>query len=683
MALRKELTKLNFADSTLATLLGFRSDTGVCDNISIGSGLQLVGNVLSATGGGGGGAVTSVNASTSISGLSFSGGPINAGNPSGTLSLTGIVGVTGGGTGVNILAIGDILVANSTTTFGKLSTPAGQNVLLCNGVGSVAYGKVDLGIHVTSILPATNGGTGFNLLTVGSMLYASSTTAWSQIPPPGAGQFFLSSFNNTIQWGTVTTGGTVTQVTAGNLSPIFTTNVTNQTTTPSISFSLSAQVPNTFFVGPLSGGSAAPTFRLMGFNDLPYEAEDPVVGTTLLLAQADNRRMKRCTNISGCVVTLPTSGITTGSGFFIYRALGAGVVSFTTSGTFEGASTSLAAEATGVYLVYRGSGLWVAFGALSSGGGLTNIAANTELAQSDGTNLVDSGVFIPTKGSLTLGSATLSGNRSITMSSLDATSNLTIKTKGATNSLIIDKQGGAVSSLTANAYIVLGSISDASGSRTITTNGAGSAEQIVIAPRAGTTLLTNPTGGDVQVQIGGLGSGYYLTSTSNGHILNGGQNGNTSTLSFKINGNFGNSTSNSGSGIIVSAGDAYQLAGNGNGGDLTLKSGVALGSGSVGNISIDANTGVTSLKGDSVRLTPGTGSAVGAPFLVIGQRTSTFPLSAGSSVIIYGQDSSDNTVALSLYTEQVVEALGTFTPTQKYKIQINGLFYWIQLDPVV
>jgi hypothetical protein len=45
---------------------------------------------------GGGGSVTSVNASSSVSGLSFSGGPITT---SGTLSLSGTLAVAGGGTG--------------------------------------------------------------------------------------------------------------------------------------------------------------------------------------------------------------------------------------------------------------------------------------------------------------------------------------------------------------------------------------------------------------------------------------------------------------------------------------------------------------------------------------------------------------------------------------------------------
>jgi len=44
--------------------------------------------------------------------------------------------------------------------------------------------------------------------------------------------------------------------------------------------------------------------------------------------------------------------------------------------------------------------------------------------------------------------------------------------------------------------------------------------------------------------------------------------------------------------------------------------------------------------------------------------------------------SSDVTDTLAIVTEQVTEAIGTFTPSHKHKIKINGVEYWIQLDAV-
>lgn len=64
-------------------------------------------------------------------------------------------------------------------------------------------------------------------------------------------------------------GGTVTEVFAGNLSPIFTTNVVSPTTTPVIQFALNNQSANLVFAGPTSGGAAAPQFRSLVAADIP------------------------------------------------------------------------------------------------------------------------------------------------------------------------------------------------------------------------------------------------------------------------------------------------------------------------------------------------------------------------------------------------------------------------------
>lgn len=42
----------------------------------------------------------------------------------------------------------------------------------------------------------------------------------------------------------------------------------------------------------------------------------------------------------------------------------------------------------------------------------------------------------------------------------------------------------------------------------------------------------------------------------------------------------------------------------------------------------------------------------------------------------------ESTSTLELFLEQVVEAIGTFTPSHKIKIVLNGVEYWIQLDAV-
>lgn len=60
-----------------------------------------------------------------------------------------------------------------------------------------------------------------------------------------------------------TGGGTVTNVTTGNLAPLFTVGITNPTTTPAFAFTLSNAAANTYF-GNATGSPAAPSYTAAG-----------------------------------------------------------------------------------------------------------------------------------------------------------------------------------------------------------------------------------------------------------------------------------------------------------------------------------------------------------------------------------------------------------------------------------
>jgi len=82
----------------------------------------------------------------------------------------------------------------------------------------------------------------------------------------------LSTNGSALSWATCAAGGgsgTVTSFSAGNLSPLFTGSVANATTTPALTFSLSAQSANRIFAGPTTGSAAAPTFRALVAADIP------------------------------------------------------------------------------------------------------------------------------------------------------------------------------------------------------------------------------------------------------------------------------------------------------------------------------------------------------------------------------------------------------------------------------
>lgn len=73
-------------------------------------------------------------------------------------------------------------------------------------------------------------------------------------------------------------GGTVTSVSIGNLSPLFTASVADPTTTPAISFAAVNQAANLVYAGPANGADAAPTFRALVADDV---ANSIVIGKIL------------------------------------------------------------------------------------------------------------------------------------------------------------------------------------------------------------------------------------------------------------------------------------------------------------------------------------------------------------------------------------------------------------------
>ena len=81
-------------------------------------------------------------------------------------TVTGTLQATNGGTGFNSYAVGDILTADTTSSFVRLPDVAIGNALLSGGSGAQPlYGKVGLTTHVSGTLPVANGGTGATTLT--------------------------------------------------------------------------------------------------------------------------------------------------------------------------------------------------------------------------------------------------------------------------------------------------------------------------------------------------------------------------------------------------------------------------------------------------------------------------------------------------------------------------------------
>ena len=132
-----------------------------------------------------------------------------------TISLTGTVNATNGGTGTNTVTTGDLLYGSGINTWGKLPVGAAYRSLVVNGTGTnVEWNAVALDQigSVSGTLPATSGGTGVFTYALGDILYASSSTALTRLPGNTmAAKYFLAQTGTGIvsaapEWNTLTAG---------------------------------------------------------------------------------------------------------------------------------------------------------------------------------------------------------------------------------------------------------------------------------------------------------------------------------------------------------------------------------------------------------------------------------------------------------------------------------------------
>jgi hypothetical protein len=101
-----------------------------------------------------------------------------------TISLTGTVAATNGGTGQNTTAVGDLLYGTSSNTWSKLALGTANKSLVVNGSGTqVEWNAVALGASgaVSGTLDETNGGTGNSSYTTGDTLYSSAANTLAKL----------------------------------------------------------------------------------------------------------------------------------------------------------------------------------------------------------------------------------------------------------------------------------------------------------------------------------------------------------------------------------------------------------------------------------------------------------------------------------------------------------------------
>lgn len=105
-----------------------------------------------------------------------------------------------------------------------------------------------------------------------------SNTANGAVAASGGGTTNFLRADGTWQPISGSAGGTVTTLSVGNLSPLFTSSVATPTSTPAVTFSLSTATANTFLAGPTSGTAAGPTYRSIAGADLPTPSASTLGG---------------------------------------------------------------------------------------------------------------------------------------------------------------------------------------------------------------------------------------------------------------------------------------------------------------------------------------------------------------------------------------------------------------------
>jgi hypothetical protein len=117
-------------------------------------------------------------------------------------NLSGAVPATLGGTGQTVYTVGDVVYASTTTALSKLSAGTNKYALVSNGAGvAPSYQQISLTLGVTGTLPVANGGTNITTYAVGDILYASGTGTLASLIAAAAGNVLISG--TTPSWGKV------------------------------------------------------------------------------------------------------------------------------------------------------------------------------------------------------------------------------------------------------------------------------------------------------------------------------------------------------------------------------------------------------------------------------------------------------------------------------------------------
>jgi hypothetical protein len=359
-----------------------------------------------------------------------------------TISLTGTVAATNGGTGVNTVTTGDLLYGSAANTWSKLPVGAANRSLVVNGAGTqVEWNAVSLSAAgaVSGSLPATNGGTGLNSYATGDIIYSSAANTLAKL----AGNIDTTKkFLNQTGTGSVSAAPVWSAIAAADVSGLAPSATTDTTDAANIT---SGTLPSNRLIGGYTQVTGVGTLTTGTWNastiTVAYGGTNITTYATgdLIYASATNTLSKLSAGTNGQVLTL-SGGVPTWQ-----STAGTGVTSFQTSlsGLTPSTSTTGAVTLAGTLGVQSGGTGATTLTGYVKGTGTSALTASSTIPISDLTGTLavangGTGQTSYTDGQLLIGNST--GN-TLTKTTLTAGSNITI-TNGAGSITIASTGGG-------------------------------------------------------------------------------------------------------------------------------------------------------------------------------------------------------------------------------------------------
>ena len=296
--------------------------------------------------GGGGAGVTSIDVSGGATGLTTIGGPVTS---SGTITLSGTLFETHGGTGISTYTAGDILYASDVNTLSKRAIGTDGQVLTVSG-GIPTWSTPATGGSVTSIsITSNNGFAGTVADSTTTPAITLSTTVTGMIKGNGAAiSAAVSGLDYSAGTSALSTGLLKSTTSTGELT-IATANDLNTT--------FGTQTANYIYAAP-NGSAGNPAFRAIVAADIPTLNQNTTgtaanvteivtelhggTGTSsyvtgdILYASSTNTLSKRNIGTDGQVLTvsggIPTWSTISGTGTVTSIEVSGGTTGLTTTG---------------------------------------------------------------------------------------------------------------------------------------------------------------------------------------------------------------------------------------------------------------------------------------------------------------------------------------------------------------